>query len=320
MLVLETGAPVLTPWRGQLAGLLEAWYPGEDGGTAIAHLLFGDVDPSGRLPATFPKRAGDIPTAHGGTAEYPGRITPTRDCIVYTDSVPCPYYQENYSEGVMVGYRSYQDRHITPAYPFGFGLSYTRFHFGRLRITRAHGAHRYLVHLAVTNTGSRSGDAVPELYVSLPSRAGIPEPPWQLKGYAKILLSPGQRAEVTIPLDARSFSFWSRGQRLENRRGLRHGGRRRLLGESASASPDPPGRRTVLTERGAMRRLIRLTAALATLAGPGLAEAGPASASVPSRLSADHSRPAINSTHGSADFGRWTRRPVGTAVLQIHAQ
>jgi beta-glucosidase len=209
VVVLETGAPVLTPWREAIGGLLEAWYPGEDGGTAIAHILFGDADPGGRLPATFPRHAGDIPTAHGGAAEYPGVVTPTRDCIVYTDSVPCPYYQEYYSEGVMVGYRWYQDRRIAPAYPFGFGLSYTTFRFGHLRIIRRRGTERYDVALEVTNTGARSGWAVPEVYVSLPSRRAVPEPPWQLKGFAKLTLRPGRSAEITIPLDARSFSYWS---------------------------------------------------------------------------------------------------------------
>jgi beta-glucosidase len=92
VVVLETGAPVLTPWRQSLAGLLEAWYPGEDGGTAIAHVLFGDVDPGGRLPATFPQQASDIPTAAGGAAAYPGIIEPqSSNCDVDTLAAPCPY-------------------------------------------------------------------------------------------------------------------------------------------------------------------------------------------------------------------------------------
>ncbi len=209
VVVLETGAPVLTPWRHQIGALLEAWYPGEDGGTAIAHVLFGDVDPGGRLPATFPRHAGDIPTAHGGAAEYPGTVNPVSDCIVYTASVPCPYYQEYYSEGVMVGYRWYQDRHIEPAYPFGFGLSYTSFRFSHLNLTSGPAQGHYLARVTVTNTGSRAGIAVPELYVSLPARSGLPEPPWQLKGFQKLTLRPGQSARATIPLSPRSFSYWS---------------------------------------------------------------------------------------------------------------
>jgi beta-glucosidase len=209
VVVLETGAPVLTPWRDQIAGLLEAWYPGEDGGTAIAHALFGDVDPSGRLPATFPQNPGDIPTAHGGAAAYPGTVNPTSDCIVYTDSVPCPYYQETYSEGVMVGYRWYDRERIQPAFPFGFGLSYTHFRISRLAITPGATPQAAKVQLTVTNVGTRSGSAVPELYVALPSRPGVPEPPWQLKGFAKVYLSPGETRRISIALDARSFAYWS---------------------------------------------------------------------------------------------------------------
>jgi beta-glucosidase len=209
VVVLQTGAPVLTPWRDQIAGLLEAWYPGEDGGTAIARLLFGDVDPSGRLPATFPQSPGDLPTAHGGGAEYPGTVNPTSDCMVYTDSVPCPYYQETYSEGVMVGYRWYDHARIQPAFPFGFGLSYTRFRMSRLTITPGALPQTDTAHLTVTNVGARSGSAVPELYVSLPSRPGVPEPPWQLKGFAKVELAPGEARRISIALDARSFSYWS---------------------------------------------------------------------------------------------------------------
>lgn len=202
--LLETGAPVLTPWRNQVAGLLEAWYPGEDGGTAIAHVLFGDVDPGGRLPATFPTSATAIPTAAGGAAQYPGVINPLAgNCSVDVLSIPCPLFQETYSEGVMVGYRWYQQNHVTPAFPFGFGLSYTSFRFSRLRI------HGNRVTVTVTNTGRRTGSAVPELYVSLPSLPGVPEPPEQLKGFAKPELKPHRSRQVTFPLNARAFQYWS---------------------------------------------------------------------------------------------------------------
>jgi hypothetical protein len=200
---------VLTPWRQSLAGLLEAWYPGEDGGTAIAHVLFGDVDPGGRLPATFPQQASDIPTAAGGAAAYPGIIEPqSSNCDVDTLAAPCPFYQTTYSEGVFVGYRSYQERHITPAFPFGFGLSYTTFRFGKLKIKPAADASAQ-VSATVTNTGKRAGWAVPELYVGLPSLPGVPEPPEQLKGFTKLLLTPGQSKRVTFALNPSSFSYWS---------------------------------------------------------------------------------------------------------------
>jgi beta-glucosidase len=209
VVVLETGAPVLTPWRDSIGGLLEAWYPGEDGGSAIAHVLFGDVDPGGRLPATFPKSESDIPTASGGPDRYPGTVNPLGNCDLYTASAPCPYYQETYSEGVMVGYRWYDSQHIQPAFPFGFGLSYTRFRFSGLAINRGSASHTATVGVTVTNIGSRTGSAVPELYVSLPSLSGVPEPPWQLKAFAKLQLAPGQNGRVSFPLSARSFSYWS---------------------------------------------------------------------------------------------------------------
>ena len=202
--LLETGAPVLTPWRSAVAAVLEAWYPGEDGGTAIAHLLFGDVDPSGRLPVTFPTSASEIPTAAGGPSQYPGVINPlASNCSVDVLSIPCPFFQETYSEGVMVGYRWYQQNDVTPAYPFGFGLSYTSFRFSHLAM------HGNRVSVSVTNTGRRAGAAVPELYVSLPSLPGVPEPPEQLKGFAKVQLLPRQTRTVTFRLNARSFQYWS---------------------------------------------------------------------------------------------------------------
>jgi beta-glucosidase len=210
--VLETGAPVLTPWRESINALLEAWYPGQDGGTAIARVLFGDSDPGGRLPATFPQREGDIPTASGGMERYPGTVNPTSNCNLETTlpTVPCPYYEETYSEGVMVGYRWYDQQRILPAYPFGFGLSYTRFKFSGLTIEpHTGGEPSASVSVTVTNTGARSGLAVPELYVSLPSLPGVPQPPRQLKGFAKVLLAPGQIQRVTMQLDARAFSYWS---------------------------------------------------------------------------------------------------------------
>ncbi len=112
VVVLETGGPVLTPWRDKVKGLLEAWYPGEQGGPAIARVLFGDADPGGRLPATFPREEGDIPTA-GDPEKYPGVAENVK-----------------YKEGVLVGYRWYDANRIAPAFPFGYGLSYTRFRYG----------------------------------------------------------------------------------------------------------------------------------------------------------------------------------------------
>ncbi|HUH81891.1 MAG TPA: glycoside hydrolase family 3 C-terminal domain-containing protein [Solirubrobacteraceae bacterium] len=210
VVVMETGAPVLTPWRSRIAGLLEAWYPGEDGGTAIAHVLFGDVDPGGRLPATFPQQESDIPTASGGASRYPGVAEPLEaECEVQA-TVPCPYYQEQYSEGVLVGYRWYDEQGIEPAFPFGFGLSYTQFRFSGLKVKRGRGAEPSAeVSVTVKNVGKRTGWSVPEVYVALPSSAEAPEPPLQLRGFQKLRLAPHRSARVTFALDARSLSHWS---------------------------------------------------------------------------------------------------------------
>ncbi len=204
VVVLETGAPVLTPWRQGLAALLEAWYPGEDGGTAVGHVLWGDVDPGGRLPATFPAAYSQEPTANNRSS-YPGVPGPS----VQTAAGFGTLYTETFNEGVFVGYRWFEAHHLSPAYPFGFGLSYTHFRFSGLTVTPGEQAGSYVAQVTVTNTGDRSGSAVPELYVSLPSIPGVSEPPWELKGYDKVELAPGQSERVSMPLDSRSFSYWS---------------------------------------------------------------------------------------------------------------
>ena len=190
IVVLQTGGPVLTPWRSQVEGIVEAWYPGAAGGTAVARVLFGDVDPGGRLPATFPNRASDLPTS-GDPRRYPG-----------VNGVA------TYSEGVLVGYRWYDARRIRPAYPFGFGLSYTRFEHGRLHLRPAGRGLGLRVSLTVRNTGQRTGVAVPQLYLGLPGAPGRVQPPRQLKGFEKLTLRPGRRARVSFALDSRALSYW----------------------------------------------------------------------------------------------------------------
>jgi beta-glucosidase len=189
VVVLESGGPDLTPWRSQVGALLEAWYPGGPGGQAVADVLFGKSDPGGRLPVTFPADPSQIPTA-GDPAKYPG--------------IGLDVY---YKEGVLVGYRWYDAHGERPAFPFGYGLSYTRFRFGRLKVRRL-GAHRYRVTVRVTNVGRRTGSAVAELYVGIPGSVSLIEPPKQLKGYSKLSLKPHRHRTVTMTLDASSFSYW----------------------------------------------------------------------------------------------------------------
>jgi beta-glucosidase len=188
IVVLETGGPVLTPWRGQVKGLLDAWYPGEQGGAAIARVLFGDVDPSGHLPVTFPRSEGQWPTG-GDLSAYPGIGN-----------------SETYKEGVFVGYRWFDAHALAPAFPFGFGLSYTRFAYRGLKVkATASGAQ---VSATIVNIGLRGGAAAPQLYVGLPSSAGAPQPRAQLKGFDKLTLAPGQGTQVSFSLGRRALSYW----------------------------------------------------------------------------------------------------------------
>jgi beta-glucosidase len=194
IVVLETGAPVLTDWRTKVPALLEAWYPGERGGTAIANLLLGKADPAGRLPVTFPNSAAQLPTA-GSPAKYPGLGI-----------------EEYYTEGLDIGYRWYLAHHYTPAYSFGYGLSYTRFRFSHLVVTtHPSGGDGTIatVSVRVTNTGHRAGRAVPELYLALPGSRRVPEPPLQLRGYQGVTLTPDHSTVVTFPLNARSFAYYN---------------------------------------------------------------------------------------------------------------
>ncbi|HEX8123816.1 MAG TPA: glycoside hydrolase family 3 C-terminal domain-containing protein [Solirubrobacteraceae bacterium] len=188
VLVLQTGGPVLTPWRDAVKGLLEAWYPGQNGGTAIARVLFGDAEPGGRLPATFPLREEDEPTA-GDPEKYPGvgeRVT--------------------YKEGVLIGYRWFETKRLAVAYPFGAGLTYSTFAFDDIRVEPGKDA---TVSVEVRNTGSRRATAVPQLYVGMPQpREDVVQPPWQLKGFDRVTLDPGESRRVRFALDERAFSYW----------------------------------------------------------------------------------------------------------------
>lgn len=192
VLVLETGGPVLTPWRDKVKALVEAWYPGQEGGPAIARVLFGDTDPGGRLPATFPQREEDEPVA-GDPEKYPGVNEEVK-----------------YKEGVLVGYRWWDANNLQPAFPFGHGLSYTTFAFSRLRVEPDVGGTLPLrVTLDVKNTGARTGTAVPQLYLGLPQPAeGVVQAPKQLRGMVKFSLKPGESRRATFTVAERGLSYW----------------------------------------------------------------------------------------------------------------
>jgi beta-glucosidase len=199
VVVLETGAPVLMPWVNQVKGVIEAWYPGQDEGDAIASVLFGDVNPSGKLPQTFPRSAADLPLL-SHPSQYPG-VTVAGDTIG-------PH--SHYTEGLDVGYRWYDDHGISPLFPFGHGLSYTSFIYSNLQVVSApSGGGTAQVAFDVTNSGSRAGAEVAQLYVGAPSFNYAGEPLKQLRGYSRVALEPGQTQHVVLPVGSRAVSYWS---------------------------------------------------------------------------------------------------------------
>jgi beta-glucosidase len=184
--VLNTASAVTMPWLSKVAGVVEIWFPGQTAGTALARVLFGDVNPSGKLPVTFP--ASDAQGPARSPIDYPGDGTD-----VY------------YSEGVYVGYRWFDAQHQQPLFPFGYGLSYTSFRFSELHVSRS--GTGYTVTARVRNTGSRSGAEVAQLYVGSPAAAH--EPARQLKAYAKVNLKPGQSAVVRLELPRSALAAWT---------------------------------------------------------------------------------------------------------------
>jgi beta-glucosidase len=216
VVVVKSGSAVLMPWADRVRAILEAWYPGEEDGNAVAALLFGDFNPSGKLPITFTRSLDDLPA---NTPErYPGTgpVEPYKNAEfdMNAKGTPGPGGVAHYSEGVFVGYRHYDARSIVPLFPFGHGLSYTSFAYKNLKISAGQvsfdGKHALTVSVdaAVVNTGKVRGAEVVQLYVGLPSIDGVPQPPKQLKGFEKVTLDPGKQARVHMILDARSLSYW----------------------------------------------------------------------------------------------------------------
>ena len=180
-------------WINQVDGLVEAFYPGQNGGQALAEILFGAVNPSGKLPITMEKKAQDNPAY----ATFPNPVNQ------HPDAIP-------YSEGVFVGYRGYDHNGVAPLFPFGFGLSYTTFSFSNLQVSPAgyDGTQPITVTFTVQNTGSVAGAEVAQLYVG-EQNAPVPRPIRELKGFQKIYLQPGQSQTVTLQLNQRSFAYWN---------------------------------------------------------------------------------------------------------------
>jgi len=190
VVVLNTGGAVLMPWLASVKGVLEAWYPGEDDGTAIAAVLTGLVDPSGRLPLSFPATEATARAAAGNN--FPG-----------VDGTV------TYASGLDIGYRWYEAHGVQPLFPFGYGLSYTAFSVSKVSLSWT-GGKRLLAHMTVTNAGRRSGTDVVEIYVRFPVGAG--EPPRQLAGFQTVTLVPKASGQVTVVLPLSSFEAFLGGR------------------------------------------------------------------------------------------------------------
>ncbi len=191
IVVITAGGNVdMTQWVDRVPAILHAWYPGQEGGTALAQILFGDHSPSGKLPASFERRWEDNPTFHN---YYPAKGES----------------RVQHAEGVFVGYRHYDRSPTKPLFPFGFGLSYTTFAYGNLSVSPQTGNlnEPVVVSFDVRNTGQREGAEVAELYVG-DSHASVPRPVKELKGFGKVNLKPGESRRVILKLERRAFSFY----------------------------------------------------------------------------------------------------------------
>jgi len=199
VVVLNTGSVVTTEWAQEAPAILQAWFGGQEMSNALVDVLFGDSEPSGRLPTTFP------------------------DCIEHTPSFgnfPGEHGQVRYGEGVLMGYRWYEARHLPVRYAFGHGISYTEFAIGAPEAPSTYSAAAdgssapLTITVPVTNTGRRRGAEVVQCYVGQ-RRPAVVRPPKELKAFQKVWLEPGESTTVTLTLDGRSFAYWDPGSRYK---------------------------------------------------------------------------------------------------------
>ena len=200
IVVIESGSPVTMPWVDGPAGILEAWYGGSDGANALGNVIFGTVNPSGKLPNTFPKSEADLPhptvtQPPPASAHFDGASTP---------EIGLPPFPVSYDEGLKVGYKWYDAENKPVLFPFGFGLSYTTFGYSGLTVTPA--ADCVKVTFTITNTGSRAGAEIAEVYAALPASAQ--EPPKRLIGFTKVKLEPKEKKTVTVEVDPKYLSIF----------------------------------------------------------------------------------------------------------------
>jgi beta-glucosidase len=213
IVVLETGGPVTMPWIDKVSAVIEAWYPGIRGSEALANILFGDTNPSGKLPLTFPRTEADLP--HPKHVDQPA-LDPNHPVTPLPNLPIVPGISRNqtpfdavYDEGLKVGYKWYDAERKEPLFPFGFGLSYTTYAYSDLRTTSDNGL---TVKFKVKNTGNRAGEETAEIYLTLP--ASTQEPPRRLVGWSKIALGPGEQKEVTVKVEPQMLSAFNPDKNL----------------------------------------------------------------------------------------------------------
>jgi beta-glucosidase len=207
IVVIESGSPVTMPWVDAPAAIVEAWYAGSDGANALGNILFGSVNPSGKLPNTFPKSDADLPHP---TITQPQPISHPYDGAAATPeqwAKGLPPFQVVYDEGVKVGYKWYDAEKKPVLFPFGFGLSYTTYHYSGLTVTPGD---KVKVTFTLTNTGARAGAEIAEVYAALPASAE--EPPKRLVGWSKVELKAGEKKTVEVEIDRKYLSIFDEGK------------------------------------------------------------------------------------------------------------
>jgi beta-glucosidase len=203
IVVLETGTAVTMPWIGKVSGILEAWYAGSKGADAVANILFGAVNPSAKLPMTFPRSEADLP--------HPQLVTPPPgaqgEAAVMRTGEAKPTFSVHYDEGLKVGYKWYDAENKPVLFPFGYGLSYSTYSYSGLKVTAGKNTS---VTFVVKNTGNCAGAEIAEIYAALPANAG--EPPKRLVGWSKVRLNPGETREVSVDVDPKYLSVYDEAQ------------------------------------------------------------------------------------------------------------
>jgi beta-glucosidase len=220
IVVLETGSTISMPWLNELKAVLAAWYPGIGGAQAISNILFGDVNPSGKLPITFAKSEMDLPHPQIQGIDLVKKAEAEHQQI--------PSFDVNYTEGVKVGYKWFEAEKKQPLFPFGFGLSYTKYVYSNLRVEEK----QRQVTFSVKNTGSRAGAEIAQVYTQLPSAAG--EPFKRLVAWERIPLAPGESKTITLPLTSLYLSIFDD---QKNTWSLLPGEYKLLVGPSSADTP-----------------------------------------------------------------------------------